>query len=323
MHPLRKSGFRGVECFRPPDGLPPCPTRIACRRTAFTAQLQLKLGEARQNTCHHRPNACPHGRRPTLDAERARRDEGPPIEVDPEWSAAACGHGQRAGRKPGTRRATAAIEEPPQRRGGAVALTAEQLPQFLANLRASDFCKNHDLIDPITLLIATGLRRSELLGLRWVDFDEKASMLAVTGKVIRVPGEGLLRVDETKSTAGRRTIPLPKFAADMLLKRRHVPYLGQQAVIFPSTAGTLRDPNNFGKEWRTAREALGVAEVTTHSFRKTVATLIDDEGLSARIGADHLGHSHVSMTQDRYMTRGRIHTQVADLLDRTVRINDE
>ncbi len=89
------------------------------------------------------------------------------------------------------------------------------------------------------------------------------------------------------------------------------------------SAGTLRDPNNFAKEWRTAREELGVADATTHSFRKTIATLIDDEGLSARIGADHLGHSHVSMTQDRYMTRGRIHTQVADLLDRTVQINDE
>ena len=63
--------------------------------------------------------------------------------------------------------------------------------------------------------------------------------------------------------------------------------------------------------------------MTTHSFRKTVATLIDDEGLSARIGADHLGHSKVSMTQDRYMARGRVHTQVADLLDRTVCINDE
>jgi integrase len=89
-------------------------------------------------------------------------------------------------------------------------------------------------------------------------------------------------------------------------------------VIFPSTAGTLRDPNNFGKESRNARDELGVPEITTHSVRKTVATLIDDEGLSARIGADHLGHSNVSMTQDRYMTRGRVHTQVADLLDRTV-----
>ena len=46
--------------------------------------------------------------------------------------------------------------------------------------------------------------------------------------------------------------------------------------------------------------------------------MIDDEGLSARIGADQLGHSNVSMTQDRYMARGRIHTQVADLLDRAV-----
>jgi integrase len=65
-------------------------------------------------------------------------------------------------------------------------------------------------------------------------------------------------------------------------------------------------------------EVLGVPDATSHSFRKTVATLIDDEGLSARIGADHLGHSRVSMTQDKYMARGRVHAQVAELLDRTV-----
>lgn len=98
---------------------------------------------------------------------------------------------------------------------------------------------------------------------------------------------------------GRRTVPLPRFAVEMLQRRRTLEYFGQQPVIFPSTAGTLRDPNNFGKEWRKAREELGVPEVTTHSFRKTLATLIDDEGLSARIGADHLDHSKVSMTQDR------------------------
>jgi len=92
-------------------------------------------------------------------------------------------------------------------------------------------------------------------------------------------------------------------------------------VIFPSAVGTLRDPNNFGKQWRTVRDERGVPEVSTHSFRKTVATLIDGEGLSARIGADQLGHSRVSMTQDRYKSRGGVHTDVADLLDRT--INDE
>jgi integrase len=86
-------------------------------------------------------------------------------------------------------------------------------------------------------------------------------------------------------------------------------------------ARTWRDPDNFRARWRAVRAELGVPDATSHSFRKTVATLIDDEGLSARIGADHLGHSRISMTQDEYMARGRVHTAVADMLDRT--INDE
>jgi integrase len=132
-----------------------------------------------------------------------------------------------------------------------------------------------------------------------------------------------MRVDETKTAAGRRTIPLPRFAVDMLRERRRLQYLGEQQVIFPSTAATLRDPDNFNRQWRQVRDELGAAGVSSHSFRKTVATLIDDEGLSARIGADHLGHAHVSMTQDVYMTRGRVHAQVAELLVRTVAVRDE
>jgi integrase len=206
---------------------------------------------------------------------------------------------------------------------GATALTAEQLRDLLPKLRASKFCQDHDLVDPVTLLIATGLRESELLGLLWTDFNADAATLTVTGKVARPVGQGLQRYDTTKSDAGLRTIPLPRFAVEMLTARRHLPYLGEQTVIFPSTAGTLRDPNNLNKQWRKVRDELGVPEVTTHSFRKSLATLIDDEGLSARIGADHLGHTNVSMTQDRYMSRGRVHTQVADLLDRTIAINVE
>ena len=201
---------------------------------------------------------------------------------------------------------------------GAPALTADQLRELPARLRASEGCSKRDLVDPITLLIATGLRRSELLALRWSDFDAEAGTVAVTGKVVRQRGVGLVRVDETKTAAGRRSIPLPSFAVATLTKRRKTPFLGQQTVIFPSTSGTLRDPENFSGQWRAARDELGVPDVSSHSFRKTVATLIDDEGLSARIGADHLGYAKVSMTQDRYMSRGRVHTQVADLLDRTV-----
>jgi integrase len=141
------------------------------------------------------------------------------------------------------------------------------------------------------------------------------------GKVVRVAGKGLVRVDQTKSDAGRRTISLPKFAVDTLVGRRGRPFVGEQSVIFPSSSGTLRDPDNFNKQWRAVRDDLGVPDVTSHSFRKTVATLIDDEGLSARIGADHLGHANVSMTQDRYMSRGQVHSKVAELLERA--INDE
>jgi integrase len=65
-------------------------------------------------------------------------------------------------------------------------------------------------------LIATGLRRGELPALRWSDFDETAGTLAVAGKVVRITGQGLTRMDETKTAAGRRTIALPSFAIDCL-----------------------------------------------------------------------------------------------------------
>jgi integrase len=128
-------------------------------------------------------------------------------------------------------------------------------------------------------------------------------------------------VSRLQRTHAWRTLPLPSFAVTVLSGRRSLPYLGQQTMVFPSTAGTRRDPDNFRARWREVRDELGVPDATSHSFRKTVATLIDDEGLSARIGADHLGHSRISTTQDKYMARGRVHTAVADMLDRT--INDE
>ena len=85
-------------------------------------------------------------------------------------------------------------------------------------------------------------------------------------------------------------------------------------MIFASSSGTLRDPENF----KPRGDELGMADAASHSFRKTVATLIDDAGLSVRTGADHLGHAKVSMTQDRYMSRGRVRNHVADPRDGTV-----
>ena len=201
---------------------------------------------------------------------------------------------------------------------GAPALTGAELRELLGKLRASEYCQKNDLVDPITIFIATGTRISELLGWLWSDYSEQAATISVSGKLVRVSGKGLVRVDETKTAAGRRTIPLPEFAIQILGQRRGLPYLGEQKMIFPSMAGTWRDPDNFRARWRKVRDELGVPDVTSHSFRKSLATLIDDGGLSARIGADHLGHAWVSETQDTYMARGRVHPEVAQLLDRAI-----
>ena len=201
---------------------------------------------------------------------------------------------------------------------GAKPITTDQLVELLEKLAASEYCRFKDLVDPVTMYIATGLRRSELLGLRWVDYDVVGGIVTVTGKLIRVKAEGLKRVNVTKTKAGTRTIELPVFAREMLSQRRRVPYYGEQSMIFPSTAGTWRDPDNFNKDWRTAREDLGFPDITGHSFRKAMATMGDEGGLSARVMADHLGHANVSMTQNTYMARGRMHPEVADAIQKAL-----
>lgn len=201
---------------------------------------------------------------------------------------------------------------------GSRALTAEEVRDLFGKLQESEICQHCDLADPITVLIATGLRRSELLGLRWCDFDAKAGTLNIECKVIRAAGKGLKLVPRPKTEAGRRTLPLPRFAITVLENRRAREWWGEQETIFPSSTGALRDPDSFNDDWATARKELGLEGITSHSFRKSVATLIDDAGLSARIGADHLGHSRVSETQDTYMARGRVHREVATALDKAV-----
>lgn len=131
---------------------------------------------------------------------------------------------------------------------GAVALTADQLRVLLLGVQNSQFCQDRDLADPITLLVATGLRRSELLALQWSDVDTSAATLSVTGKLVRAKGHGLQRLAETKTAAGLRTVALPKFAVDMLDERRGRTCVGGQRMMFPATSRTWRDPNNFGKQ---------------------------------------------------------------------------
>jgi len=206
---------------------------------------------------------------------------------------------------------------------GAPALAADQLQALLKGVEESEVCASKDLRDPVIVLAGTGMRHGELLALRPEDIDLDAGRVSVAGSVVRIKGQGLVRQDWTKG-GDVRSVKLPQFAVDALRRRmesRQGP--NTAGVIFPSSTGTLRDPDNFGKQWAQVRDDLGLPDVTSHSFRKTVATLLDDAGLSARIAADQLGHSRPSMTQDVYMGRGLEHPEVAAALDKAVRIKDE
>jgi len=182
----------------------------------------------------------------------------------------------------------------------------------------ANYCDEADLVDVVTMFAATGCRISEVLGLRWSDVNLDTKTVSITGKVTGVKGRGLVRDNCTKTEAGRRVLPLPSFAVSMLLARQVSAQTNTHNVVFPSAVGTLRDPDGVSKQWRRVRNALGYEWVTSHTFRRTLATIIDAEGMTARIGADQLGHRHVSMTQDVYMGRGEVHTEVAEALDRTI-----
>ncbi len=68
----------------------------------------------------------------------------------------------------------------------------------------------------------------------------------------------------------------------------------------------LRDPSNTRRVLREIRGSEGFAWVTSHVFRKTAATILDEAGLTARLIANRLGHSRPSMTQDVYMGRAAV-----------------
>jgi Phage integrase family len=85
--------------------------------------------------------------------------------------------------------------------------------------------------------------------------------------------------------------------------------------VFPNARGGVRDPSNTRRDLRTARGSEEFEWVTSHLFRKTTATVLDEAGLSARVVADQLGHARPSMTQDVYLGRKAVSRDAADALE--------
>lgn len=141
--------------------------------------------------------------------------------------------------------------------------------------------------------------------------------MQITSTLIRVRGEGLLR-KSTKSRAGERTLPLQASAVAML-RRRFMTGARLDQPLFPDVLGGFHDPANVRRELREARGKETLAWITSHTFRKTAATIHDEAALSARLVADQLGHSRPSMTQDVYMGRRAVDSQAALALEAALR----
>ena len=194
------------------------------------------------------------------------------------------------------------------------ALSAEQVLDLLSKLDADKQAIRDDLPDLVRLFAATGERTGEALAANWDDFDQGKKLIEMSGNVIRATGKGKI-VNRGKSENAVRPIPLPDWCVDMLVARREA--RGAAGPIFPSTTGTIREASNVrNRAWNPFLVRAGYEWVTFRTFRKTVATLLDEAGLTARQIADILGHAHPSMTQDVYMGRGATSRAGADALSR-------
>jgi integrase len=197
------------------------------------------------------------------------------------------------------------------------ALTVEDLRRLHQWLSCDEQSVERDLPDLVLFLTATGLRIGEALAVQWRDLDLDECTVEVRGTVLRLRAGGLIIKPSPKSAAGLRILELPSWAVTML-RRRQPDDVGEDELqqVFPAPlAGGLRDPNNTLKMMRQAFKQAGFAGVTSHYFRKTVATLMDDAGLSARAAADQLGHAKPSLTADIYMGRRKRATGAADVLE--------
>jgi integrase len=195
------------------------------------------------------------------------------------------------------------------------ALTVDEAREWLAILDSDPLAVRKDLGDLARFLLGTGCRLGEAVGAHWAGVDFDRHVLRGRRTVLRVKGRGLV-AKTPKSRAGVRTLRLPLWLVAVLRERRGD--AGDDSPIFPDARGGYRDGNNIEKDFRKVRAGTPFEWVVPHTYRKTVATMLDASGLSARVIADQLGHSRMPMTQDVDMGRRAVDEAVATALEGVV-----
>jgi integrase len=199
------------------------------------------------------------------------------------------------------RNAADAVEPPKPSKGVVRAMTEGETKTLLKGVR------EHALYVPVLLALTTGMRRGEILGLRWDDVDLGNGQLSVT-QTLEQTREGL-RLKVPKTQRGRRVVALGSVTVDAL--RRHKaqqaarklrlgPAFQDQGLVFPSPDGNLWKPDKFSYDFSVLAEHRGIARVRFHDLRHTHATELLRGGVHPKIVSERLGHSTIGITLDVY-----------------------
>jgi integrase len=140
----------------------------------------------------------------------------------------------------------------------------------------------------------SGLRRGELMALRWEDVDLAAGLIRVERSWD--PKE---RVFVTpKSRAGRRTVPLPAILRDYL--DEHKLRTGGEGLVFGRSKTEPFDASVTAGRAATAWKKAGLTPITLHEARHTFASLMIGASVNAKALSTCMGHASVTITYDRY-----------------------
>lgn len=191
---------------------------------------------------------------------------------------------------------------------GQRALSRAQLDLLLTEARRTDklysstsarAARSEGLYLLYTLGARTGLRRGELLGLRWTDIDLDAKLLRVRQQVRRT--ESGYEVSNTlKTPRARRTVPLTDALVQLLREYKLRMGARGHGLVFPDKAGEPRDPQSITRNFARLIKRLGLGNFHLHDLRHTFITMMRTAGVDLEVLGDLAGHEHTDTTANTY-----------------------
>ena len=169
-------------------------------------------------------------------------------------------------------------------------LTTVQLASFFREARESG------VFELYYLELATGLRRGELLGLKWEDIDLDRGDLRVRRQISRINGEVVEAPLKTKNAY--RTLPLAEDTVSVLKEQRRK--VGNSPWVFPSPNGGPISPDSVLHMLHRVLKRAGLPKVRFHDLRHTFATLALQNGVDVKTVSGMLGHFSAGFTLDTY-----------------------